>query len=82
MQTPTEEETKWEAVAAACDEGRGVPLREFNPDKPEDMNLACETLDVQGRLEQKRLQAYIRHLREQGPLQNKNEVSLNLCICI
>lgn len=63
MQTTTDEEEEWKAAAASYDGGKGLPLRECDPDG-EDMGFVYDALNVQDFGARKRLQAYVRRLRE------------------
>ena len=61
-----EQITRWKEAAASYDNGKGIPLREYNPDDKEDMAEVCGLLQVTDPLDRRRLQSYIRTLRECG----------------
>jgi len=61
---PTEEESKWEEVAKAYDDGKGLPLEGVNPDDKETMNEVYGALKVNNIGAKARLRRFIRSLRE------------------
>ena len=65
------EKNVWEAAAAAHDGGKGIPLRECDPDDNETMGFIYSAFDVKKIDAQLRLKAYIRRLRETGGLQQQ-----------
>jgi len=65
---PTEEESKWEEVAKAYDDGKGLPLEGVNPDDKETMNEVYGALKVNNIGAKARLNRFIRRLRQQPVL--------------
>ena len=59
------EAAAWEAAAKACDDGRGIPLAEIDPDDSDLMADVAEELGVSDRWAKLRLQHYIRNIRRQ-----------------
>lgn len=65
----TDEETRWENAAAAYDNGKGLILREFDPDDKNEMSGVYDALCVTEIGAMSRLRRYVRRLREEGNAQ-------------
>ena len=62
----TDEENRWNEAASAYEDegGRGIPLSQFDPDN-DDMSPVYKAMKVENVFAKKRLDAYIRRLRQQ-----------------
>ena len=77
----TDEENRWNAVAASYDEGKGIPLEEIDPNDRESMDATYVALGVKDFFAKLRLKRFIRSLQpQQQPQQVRRRYSTDACI--
>ena len=77
----TDEENRWNAVAASYDEGKGLPLEEVNLDDEGDLQEICRLLGVNELGAKLRLKRFIRSLQpQQQPQQVRRRCNTDVCI--
>ena len=62
-QMATDEQRGWREKAAACDNGQGLVLEEYDPDDKDEMSFVFEALQENNLYAQGRLKRFIRNLR-------------------